>query len=98
VDFSLIDWEAPMPGLRHKSVNAENKQIRLVEYTKRNAPSLVRKDALWVRPRWNSRVEYLNETVVYNPGDFILIPHGPEHKHMGKTLTERVRGIFVEDI
>ena len=42
-------------------------------------------------------IKFENETVVYDPRDFILIPGGAEHKHMGKTLTERVRVVFVED-
>ena len=97
VEFNLIDWETPMPGLRYKSFNAENKQIRLVEYTKEMQPHWCEKMHCGYVLDGILEIKYPNETVVYNPGDFILIPNGPEHKHMGKTLTERVRVIFVEE-
>ena len=35
---------------------------------------------------------------IYNPGDGIFIPSGPEHKHMGRALTDLVRAVFVEEV
>jgi hypothetical protein len=34
-------------------------------------------------------IEYENEKIIYNPGDGIFIPDGPEHKHKDKVLSKK---------
>jgi hypothetical protein len=34
-------------------------------------------------------IEYENEKIIYNPGDGIFIPDGPEHKHKGEVLLKK---------
>jgi hypothetical protein len=36
--------------------------------------------------------------VVCEPGDGVVIPAGPDHRHMGRALTEMVRVVFFEDV
>ena len=98
VDFNSMNWETLMPGLNQKSFNTQNKQIRLVEYAKQMQPHVCEKMHCGYVIDGILETSFENETVVYRPGDFIFIPGGAEHRHVGKTLTEKVRVIFVEDI
>jgi quercetin dioxygenase-like cupin family protein len=43
-------------------------------------------------------IEYENAKIIYKPGDGIFIPDGPDHKHRGRVLSERVLVFFIEKI
>lgn len=42
-------------------------------------------------------IRFDDQTQTYGPGDGILIPDGPEHRHVGKVLSETVTVVFVEN-
>lgn len=98
VNFENMAWESPMKGLRFKAFRMKDKQLRLVEYTQEMEHHWCEKGHYGYVLKGQFEIEYPNQTVLYNPGDGIFIPDGPEHKHMGKPKTEMVRVIFVEDI
>jgi len=96
VDFKSLAWETLMPGLNQKCFNSMNKRTRRVEYTKEMSPHSCGKTHCGYVIDGMLEIKFENETVVYTPGDFIVIPGGEEHKHVGRTLTEKVRVVYVE--
>ncbi|UCE19404.1 MAG: cupin domain-containing protein [Gemmatimonadota bacterium] len=98
VDFDSIPWESPMTGLRARKKIQENKQLRLVEYTKEMEPHWCEKGHIGYVLDGQFEIQFEKKVIVFNPGDGIFIPSGPEHKHMGRVLSDVVRVIFVEDV
>ena len=43
-------------------------------------------------------IEYENSKIIYKPGDGIFIPDGPDHKHQGRQLSEKVLVFFIEKV
>ena len=98
VDFGRIPWETPMKGLRFKAVHEGKKQLRLVEYTKEMEPHWCEKGHIGQVLEGRFEIRFETEILIYNAGDGVFIPAGPEHKHNARTLTEVVRAVFVEEI
>jgi len=67
----------------------------LVEYTRDMAPHWCEKGHVGYVLDGEFEVEFERETVVFQAGDGVFIPSGPEHKHMAKTRTDVVRVVFV---
>ena len=97
VDFDSLPWETPMDGLRFKACKHGDRQLRLVEYTRDMAPHWCEKGHVGYALDGRLEIQFENETVVFNPGDGIFIPPGPDHMHMGKVCSDVVRVVFVED-
>jgi quercetin dioxygenase-like cupin family protein len=98
VDLSRIPWESPMTGVRIKVDKQGTKQLRLVEYTKEMPPHWCEKGHYGYLLAGRFEVKFPDRVEVYSPGDGLFIPPGPEHKHMGKALTDIVKVFFVEEI
>ena len=98
VDFDSIEWQSPMPGLRFKAHRHDGKQLRMVEYTGEMEPHWCEKGHIGLVLEGRFEIRYENEVVNYGPGDGVFIPSGPKDKHMGRTLTDLVRVIFVEEV
>jgi quercetin dioxygenase-like cupin family protein len=98
VDFESIPWDSPMIGLRARRRIHDGKQLRLVEYTKEMEPHWCDKGHAGYMLEGQFEITFESEVIVYNPGDGIFIPSGPEHKHMGRVLSDVVKVIFVEDV
>lgn len=91
-------WESPADGVRFKAYEQGSKKLRLVEFSKK-----------FVEPDWcsNGHIGYIlegqmeidfdGEKIILGPGDGIFIPAGPEHKHKGRVLTDKVTAILVEE-
>ena len=43
-------------------------------------------------------IAYADSEIIYNEGDGILIPDGPEHKHKGRVLSEKALVFFIENV
>jgi quercetin dioxygenase-like cupin family protein len=95
-DFNKLDWESPIEGVRHKYVDQDNLRLRLVEYSKEMPPHWCEKGHYGYVIEGQMEIEYENEIIIYMPGDGIFIPDGPDHRHRGKVLTEKVLIFFVE--
>ncbi|MBI1355380.1 MAG: cupin domain-containing protein [Acidobacteria bacterium] len=42
-------------------------------------------------------IEFQDRTLRYEPGDALLIPPGPAHRHRPRAVTDRVRLVLVDD-
>ena len=87
-----------MDGLRFKARKWQGKQLRLVEYTRDMEPHWCEKGHIGYVLEGRFEIRFANETEIFNPGDGVFIPSGPDHKHMGQALTDVVRAVFVEDV
>ncbi|HAM50905.1 MAG TPA: hypothetical protein DCP92_09540 [Nitrospiraceae bacterium] len=98
VDFEKVEWKSPVKGMRYKSFCHNNRQLRLVEYTKNMPLHWCEKGHIGYVLEGQIEIEYANKTITYETGDGIFIPNGREHRHKGKALTDMVRVVFVEDV
>jgi ethanolamine utilization protein EutQ (cupin superfamily) len=98
VDFEKIAWESPMKGVRFKAIRHGARQLRLVEYTREMEPHWCEKGHIRMVLEGRFEIRFEKETQIYNAGDGVFIPAGPEHKHKTRTLSEIVRAVFVEEI
>ena len=96
VEFDKLEWESPFEGARHKYIDQNNLRMRLVEYSKEMLPHWCEKGHYGYVIEGRIEIEYENTKIIYKPGDGIFIPDGPEHRHRGKSLTERVLIFFIE--
>ena len=87
-----------MDGLRFKATRQAGKQLRLVEYTRDMQPHWGGKGHVGFVLEGQFEIRFEKEVDVFNPGDGVFIPDGPEHKHMGKVLSDVVRVVFVEEV
>lgn len=97
-DFDKLEWESPIDGVRHKYIDQNGLRIRLVEYSKQMPPHWCEKGHYGYVIEGQMEIEYENSKIVYNPGDGIFIPDGPDHKHKGRVLSERVLVFFIEKV
>jgi len=98
VDFDKLEWERPIEGVKCKMTKYDNKQLRLIEYTKEMPPHWCEKGHYGLVLDGELEIEFQNEKIIYKSGDGVCIPDGEEHKHKGRVLTESVKVIFVEDV
>lgn len=98
INFNSIDWKSPIEGVRSKTYQQGDKQIRLVEYTKVMSPHWCSKGHYGLILDGEFEIEFTNEKIIYKKGDGVFIPNGEEHKHKAKVITDTVKVIFVEDL
>lgn len=85
-----------MSGVRHKCVVYNGQRIRLVEYSREMPPHWCEKGHCGYLLSGKMGIEYPNTEIIYNEGDGIFIPDGPEHKHKGRVLSEKALVFFIE--
>lgn len=98
IDFCALGWEAPMEGLRFQAVRRDRKQLRLVEYTEAMEPHWCEKGHIGSILAGTFEIEFPNCTLVFEAGDGVFIPPGPEHRHRARVLAGPVRALFVEEV
>jgi quercetin dioxygenase-like cupin family protein len=98
VVFANIDWESPIPGVRHKIVVDGNVKLRLVEYTPEMAPHWCSVGHLGQILKGRFEIKFDGGTRVFEAGDGVMIPSGKEHRHKARVLSDVVRAIFVEEV
>jgi mannose-6-phosphate isomerase-like protein (cupin superfamily) len=86
-----------MPGVRHKVVGSGASVVRLVEYTPEMAPHWCERGHHGQILSGRMQIEFAGETLVFGPGDCVLIPSGEAHAHRAMALTATVVALFVED-
>ena len=87
-----------MKGIRQKVMKHGTRQLRLVEYTRDLEPHWCEKGHTGYLLDGRFEITFNSGIFVFNPGDGIFIPPGPEHRHMGRVLSKTVSVIFVEDV
>ncbi len=98
VEFTKLDWNPQIPGLRENSFERDGKRLRLVEYTPEMTPHWCSKGHYGMVLEGEIELEFSDAVHIFRSGDGVFIPEGEEHRHRGKILTEIVRVIFVEDL
>jgi quercetin dioxygenase-like cupin family protein len=96
IDFAHVAWESPMEGMRQKKIIVGDQIIRLVEYTKRLPFHWCEKGHAGYVIDGELEIQFDASVEKFSPGDCILIPDGPDHKHAGKAMTDTVAVFFVE--
>ena len=95
-DFSGLDWQDAFEGVRHKIQDQDGLRLRLVEYSSKMPLHWCERAHYGYLLEGRKEIEYPTEKVVYNPGDGLFIPDGPDHKHRATPLTDIVLVFFVE--
>jgi len=98
IDFALLDWESPFPGVRQKVIAGKGKKLRLVEYTKEMPRHWCMKAHIGFIIDGRFEIEFQDGVRIFEQGDGLFIPEGEEHRHKARVLTEIVSVVFVEDI
>ncbi len=98
VEFDKLEWESPIEGVRHKYVDQDNLRSRLVEYSTKMPLHWCAKGHYGYVIEGRIEIEYEDSKIVYEPGDGIFIPDGPEHKHRARALSEKVLVFFIEKV
>ncbi len=97
IDFAAIPWESPIPGMRQKACRIGDRQLRLVEYAKDLPSHWCEKGHIGYVLEGQIEISFTRQVQTYGPGDGVFIPDGPEHRHMGRVLSDTVTLAFVED-
>jgi quercetin dioxygenase-like cupin family protein len=98
IQFDKIKWESPIAGMRHKYIDKDDQRIRLVEYTKEMPPHWCEKGHCGYLLSGKMAIEFSDTEVIYNEGDGIIIPDGPEHRHKGRVLSDKALVFFIEKV
>jgi len=96
-DFETIPWTIPMDGVRHKVFSFQGRRLRLVEYSSEFEPHWCERAHVGQILEGRFQIEFNDSTEIFDAGDGIAIPDGPEHRHRATVLSGVVRAMFVED-
>ena len=99
IDFESMEWESPADGVRFKASEQGSKKLRLVEFFKEFVePDWCTKGHIGYILEGQMEIDFDGKKELFCPGDGVFIPAGPEHKHKGRVLTDKVKAILVEDV
>jgi quercetin dioxygenase-like cupin family protein len=98
VNFNDLNWEEPLEGVKCKTFKDRDKQLRLVEYSKKMPLHWCEKGHYGYILDGKLEIEYLNKKIVYQTGDGVFIPDGEDHKHRARVLSDFAKVIFVENV
>lgn len=96
IDFDALEWSFPISGVRHKKFSFQNQKLRLVEYTPDMEPHWCDRGHAGYILEGQLQIEFEDGTRVFNAGDGIVIPDGPDHKHKATIVSRVVRAVFIE--
>jgi len=99
INFSTLPWQSPLPNIRFKVYEQDDKRIRLVEYSAGfEEPDWCVKGHIGYVLEGRVEIDFDGDVVNFEAGDGIFIPAGEEHKHKARPLSESVRVVLVEDV
>ena len=98
VDFSSLEWESPMEGVRQKALIDNGKRLRMVEYSPQMPQHWCEKGHFGYVLEGRLEIEFDGGAQLFKEGAGVFIPDGSVHRHRAKVLSEVVRVIFVEDV
>ncbi len=82
IEFDELQWQEPELGIRLKSFENENQQVRLIELSKGfSHPEWCEKGHVGYVLEGELEIEFESRIESYACGDVIFIPEGAEHKH-----------------
>lgn len=99
INFESMEWESPADGVRFKAYEQGSKKLRLVEFFKEFVePDWCTKGHIGYILEGQMEIDFDEKIELFGPGDGVFIPAGPQHKHKGRVLTDKVKAILVEDV
>ncbi len=99
IDFSDMEWESPLSGLKSKAFKKDNKQIRLLELSiELEHPEWCETGHIGYVVEGEIEIIFDDESVKYQKGDSIYISAGKEERHIPKPITEKVILFMVEEV
>lgn len=96
IRFDSLEWISPVEGVRCKIHKSGAHQLRLVEYSKTMPLHWCEKGHIGSILQGRIEIEFERETLVFEAGDGVFIPDGPDHKHQARVLSNTVTALFVE--
>ncbi len=97
VDSASVPWEAPISGLRCKTLQQGSRQLRVVEYTDAMEPHWCEKGHVGYVLHGRIEIRFDKETVVFEAGDGVFIPPGPRDRHEATVLSGTAGIVFLEE-
>lgn len=97
VKFDALPWRSPIPGVREKRINAGERSLRLVEYSRSMDPHWCVKGHIGHIIDGILEIEFTNQKITAEAGDALFIPAGAEHAHRAIVRTAIATALFVED-
>ncbi|MFH0944328.1 MAG: cupin domain-containing protein [Planctomycetota bacterium] len=97
IDFADMEWELPIPGVRHKVVVKDGVKLRLVEFSQEMAPHWCSAGHTGQILSGTFEIEFDDGIRLFEAGDGVIIPSGDEHRHRARSVSEVVQAIFVEE-
>ncbi len=98
IPFESLPWEVSADGVRFKAYERDGRKLRLVEFAREFIePDWCTKGHIGYILEGQMELDFDGKVLVFGPGDGVFIPAGPEHKHKGRVLTDKVTAILVED-
>ncbi|MBU8922148.1 MAG: hypothetical protein KOO63_10060 [Bacteroidales bacterium] len=94
--FDDLEWESPMPGVRHKVVDHGGNRLRLVEYSDQMELHWCNRGHVGIILDGRMEIEFDSGIFVYSKDDGVFIPDGEEHRHRGRVLSGTMTALFVE--
>jgi ethanolamine utilization protein EutQ (cupin superfamily) len=76
VDFDKLEWKRPIEGVKSKVIQYGNKQMRLIEYSKKMPPHWCEKGHYGLILDGELEIEFPHQTIIYKSGDGVFIPDG----------------------
>ena len=99
IEFQLMPWNTPISGVRSKTHQQAQRQIRLVEFAREFVePDWCQKGHIGYVLEGEAELDFDGEKVLVSAGDGIMISPGEADKHKMRVLTEVLKVVLVEDI
>ena len=98
INFRSMPCTPTTSGVRQKIFRFDNRQLRLVEYSKLMPPHWCERGHIGYMLAGKMEVRFEKEVHTYSAGDGIYLPSGSQHKHSARILTHTATLVFVEDI
>lgn len=74
IDFTLLDWESPMDGVRQKVITHHGKKLRLIEFFKSMPPHWCERGHFGYIVDGRIEIEFQDGVRVFEQGDGVFIP------------------------
>ena len=98
INFESMEWESPAAGVRFKAYEQNARKLRLVEFTKEFIEEdWCTKGHIGLILEGQMEIDFNGKKEIFCPGDGVFISEGPEHKHKGRVLTDKVKAILTEE-
>ena len=95
--FDQMEWTSIGDEIRYKCYREGNYQVRLIEFGKdmKHVDWCIKGHYGYVL-HGSAEIVFSDHSEIFEPGDVLFIPEGPEYKHRPKVLTDTFSFFSVE--